>query len=372
MMCITLKHMEQFDDYRRQNSKSLEETTSDKLVHWIRTVKWWRSRSRWQDTHSSVSVLLRAITSEADLVEQWRNTLVGEISSWGGQSLKDVSQSNFWRSYACFDKHIEKVLASAPSSFTTADLSDYEAGSFDFSTRIRAIEPDIAPNLFIIDGQQRMSAINVDHIFDPKLVRTLSLRAIRALTKRAADQIASAETTSVTSLLQLTREVLSLEVQQRVRWRIVFKKTPPSAPAPEMVREHVLGFELRTGNPPPFDSDERRKGAVAVPAVFIQASKVKHEQVCKRNSRRYLPVAVREGCRTASFRRRAQTPPSSCGCMQPAGRRRLWSNLQLAETARSTRHLGRRQVVSDLRVDRRAGSFRNTARATMKLQKGGR
>lgn len=337
--------------------------------HWRRAMQ--RLLSKWQNTESSQAVLREFLTTETEYVEDWRKTVVNEISGWTGKSLRDFSQASFWKSYDSFDKDLDKVLALTSQRFSAVD--EYEVGELDLSARVRAIDLDKPFDAFIVDGQHKMQApleAELHHILFQGPVRALSKRAIRNLTKRAVDEIAYAEIATVASLLQLTREVLSRGIQVRVRWRVMFRVPAPSATAPELVREHILGFELRTGNPPPFETHDRRTGAVMVPAIIIQAPKVKHEQVRKRNSSRNLRMAVRERYRRASLHRHSQTPASPGGCPQSTGCRRLRSDLQLAERARPAWHSCRRQVVFDVRMDRAAGCVRNTARAEVTTQKG--
>ena len=368
MMCITLFHMEQSDQAFLRLSLQLS-AIRPVCSEWVRAAKSWRTH--WQDTDASFSLLRQFVTNEADRIEDWRKALIGEITTWTGKSLEDFSQRSFWRSFENFDRDIEKALAST-QSLDAAELVAFDAGEMDLSTRIATL-PTNTFDVFVVDGQQKLQfppPMELYHILDQRAVRSLSLRAIRALTQRAAREISSAEIASVASLLLLTREVLAREVCHRVRWRIVLKRSFFAGSVLEMVREDILSFKLRTGNPPSFDQHERRTGAVVVPGIFIQASKVKHEQVCNGNSRRDLRVAFRERRRSASFNRNSQTPPPAYGCAQPAGRRCVRTHLQLDEGTRQARYPGRGEVVLDLRVGGRGGAIRNLPRAKMTAGKG--
>ena len=297
---------------------------------------------------------------------------MNEISGWAGNSLKDISQANFWRTYEGFHRKLSRSLL-IPSFEDSNELSAFQSGSVDCSIGLRPLETGRNFDLYITDGQHKVqfpSSYETHHFYQPKSVRTLSLRAIRALTKRVRDEIAFAKITSVNSLLQLTREVLEREISNRVRWRVVVKKTSYPTPAPAMIREHVLCFEIRTGNPPPFENHERRTGAVVVPVSFIQAPKVKHEQVYGRQGRRNTSMARSAGHRGASLDIGPQEAQSARRRHLAPGGRYIWSSLRLDQCSRPSWHPGRRQMVSDLHVDRRAGGVRNTTGAAMKQRRG--
>jgi hypothetical protein len=332
-----------------------------------------RLSPHWRNTDVSASVLFRSAGDGSDRVEDWRKKVVGEISGWAGSRLSDISQSRFWRSFDAFDKNVGRLLATSADWQMTVDLDRYEIEDLDLSTQVPTFDVLKTFDVAIFDGLHRAhvsQSLEWQHFLLEEPVRALSLREIRAITRSVVNTIESADVSTVASLLKVTREALALGIGQRIRWRIIVKKSVSVSADPEMTREHILGFHLRTGNPPPFEPAERRAGAVAVLVVFLQASKVRNEQICKQNRRRNLRVALLKRCRPASIRGNAQTPPSSPGCPQPARRRRIRANLQLAENARTAWDIGRGQMVPDIHMGGRGGGFRNTTRAAMMSQKG--
>lgn len=345
-------------------------THAAKRADLVQMLKLWRSD--WKTTDSSFSVLTSLLISQKDVVEDLRKKVVGEISSWASDNLEDISQGSFWKFYEAFSKSNDSFLYFSGHGAEAADISDYQVGELDLSTRVPRIQPARSFDLFVIDGPQRLqfsASMELGHVLHRPAVRTLSLRAIRALTRSAVSVIEKAELSSVSSLIQLARDTLSREIRQRVRWRASSENSIAFPTLADMTREQVLCFQLRTGNPPPFDHSERRIGAVVVPMTLGNASKVDHETVFEQSSRRNIRNALRAGIHRATVDRSSQAASTSRGGPQSSRRRRLRTDLRLGETARSSRYPSRRQMVFDVQLDRRGGPFRDPARATIDLKR---
>lgn len=363
--------MECLEDISVSHSIPYESGLGRKWAKTISVLKKWRSG--WQDTDASPLVLFYALSKQPDKVEFWREKVVDEIRGWAGHRQGGVNQSNFWKSYQSFDKNVAALLSAPKEWLGDVDLSHFKIGELDLSSRVPTLEQDNGLDFIVVDGLQRLQispSTKSYHFQLKKSVKVLSLRAIRAITKNVADEIETIDAATVVCLLKAAKEVLSRGIDQRIRWRIVVETTACLLSAPVMTREHVLGFQLRTGNPPPFDPVKRRTGAVGLPVISSQEPKVTREQIFGRNNRRDFQMAVRARRGSTSQYFNTQTHTSVARSNRPAGRRRLWSDLQLAQYAGASRYLGRRGMVSHFRLVAGARGLPHSVGAEMKFEKG--
>ena len=218
----------------------------------------------------------------------FREAVIEKLRRWVDRrdQVSDLSQRHFWR--------FVEYTSAASRSLIAHELGHALLSSSPKRITQRAQSVGGATPLFIVDGQQKLSAITHENW-------ELSGRVIRSILETTLDDIESLEDfESVGDILDALSSSFAREVAKSVKWA----DRPRYADGPRRDvpsnRRWVLSFILRTGNPPPALGRYCPATGRAIVVIFTEA-------------RREGYAAVQEYEDFAKFSRRAspRTFPST-------------------------------------------------------------
>lgn len=211
---------------------------------------------------------------------------------------------------------------------------------------------------WVLDGQQR----------------AVSVRGIRNVWSDVIDEVMdNAPLGSRAEFLEFLRRALHRAISKRVSYRNPRPRTPSLDALTPSTRTWVLGFALRTGNPPPVDLPALRAlRCQAAEAIDQYGSggkvgsgrRYKPAEGCRSHSAGNLQVAVRARCPRPGVETRSLARPHPARCRY-GGRCRFARRHGVVARCCAMRAAGARQVVCRIHMDGGCRCIGASARTTV-------